>query len=219
MVLWHAPVFGFAKNEGGYKIGIILHWLCCTALAAVIAIIALAGWEAKEWAKHRDGFCVSCHISEEKPLHGVKNSQMRATPPITLAGVHYGLKRGGLSCPDCHRGIGLAGRAHEAFLEIKNSFAYLLWSFKEPEKISLAVSNQICEACHKDLKRKGVKPDYHSFASHDGIEDPPCVACHPQHTLKTAGQDFLNKETAIKICEQCHSGAKESVFVIESLKM
>ncbi|VAX23560.1 hypothetical protein MNBD_NITROSPINAE02-1842 [hydrothermal vent metagenome] len=188
-------------------------------LAVVIAIMAPAGWEAKEWVKHQDGFCVSCHSPEGKPFHKVKHDRMTATMPVTLAGAHYSLERGRLSCPDCHRGVGMAGRAHEALLEIKNSLVYLAGSFKEPEKITLHISNQICEPCHTDLKAKGINPEYHFFASHDGIKDPLCVECHPQHALKTAGGEFLNKEVVVKVCEQCHSQARESAFIIRSLKM
>ncbi|VAX22749.1 hypothetical protein MNBD_NITROSPINAE01-318 [hydrothermal vent metagenome] len=180
-------------------------------------LLACVGWFLPGVLKQKPDFCVSCHITDTKKLHGAKMQAMRATPPQNLASFHHNLKNKSMNCPDCHRGVDFKSSLAVFYFEVKNTFSYFLGSFHEPDKTEVPVNNRVCTGCHAGLVAKAKEPTYHAYPSHEGIKRVLCTGCHKAHSPKTEAEKFLNVSVLLSRCDKCHKNSITSPMIIKSL--
>lgn len=182
-----------------------------------VLIFAATGWLLPGQLKQKPDFCVSCHITDTKKLHGAKMDAMKSAPPQNLASAHYHLKTKSVGCPDCHRGTDFKSSLEVFYFEIKNTLRYFVGSFHEPDKIEVLVHDPVCLGCHMGLITKLQKPKYHAYPSHDGIKRVLCVECHKTHMLRPENEKFLDMSVVLAQCDKCHKNSVTSPMVIKSL--
>lgn len=193
-------------------------WITTISLLFLVPALLLVGWLAGERVKQTRDFCVSCHRGDGAPLHGAKHDAMVAIPPASLAGVHLRQPAGeSIGCYGCHRGVTFGERVATAWLEVKNTIAYIFGDFEEPKKLGRPVGDHVCLPCHDTLREKAIKLGYHYFGAHDRIERVSCAGCHAQHAPMEGGRSFTF-ERVIKQCAVCHANPETTPFTLRSLR-
>lgn len=181
-----------------------------------------AGWVVTDRLERENTFCVSCHLTETKPLHEAKLERFRARPPRTLAGAHGAAgaetPRGerAFRCIDCHGGTGPLGRLRVKALSARDAFWYVVGRFEEPEGMRWPLWDSDCRQCHADLGAEpeagpGEDPAFHDLAVHNHDLGVSCVTCHLAHE-RDGLQDFhfLHPRPVRAQCASCHPEMEET---------
>lgn len=185
--------------------------------AIVIPPLLFIAWRGGESLKRQPWFCVSCHLPSGTRLHDEKMKAMTATPPESLAGIHFHIKPVGVGCYDCHGGMDFVDMSRVFWLETKNTLKYIFMKFDEPKKAERAIPDPFCKPCHAELREKSTRGSYHHFASHENIRELSCVDCHTTHTRRTGDGGFLDRAMVIKKCGVCHKNPEASPSLAQSL--
>jgi len=101
---------------------------------------------------------------------------MRTVYDDYLMDVHY---REGVSCIECHGGVGVVGKVKEMANNLHNLWIELFGEFSEDRARTRArefFTDEVCLRCHsgEDLQKKGA--EYHNMRWKD--RKPKCVECH-----------------------------------------
>lgn len=175
-----------------------------------IAILILAaclplGYKVTERIKQLDGFCVSCHLDEQTPLHKEKHGAFVKTKPVNLAGAHKSNSAKKFYCNDCHTGRSLPLKLELAYLEIYNTLKYLLGTAKEPEHLNVKLMpDENCNACHPHFVSSA--NSFHGLEQHRPPMPVQCIECHPAHPEGLEHYNFIVMDRLLKTCEKCHPG-------------
>ena len=191
----------------------ILKRAALAGLVLAALLLFLVGLAAKE----RDNrFCVSCHLSEEKPLHEEKFNRFLASASRDLAGVHHAKKA--VICIDCHGGADLPMRLQVWAVAAYDTVKFLAGRFKEPDHMRLPLRDKECSQCHTPILKSvpklsaeqeealegRVADSYHGIKDHDTVK-VACVRCHTSHTADGGAKtQFLARPRVQPICLECH---------------
>lgn len=187
------------------------------ALAAASAA-GVAGWTVTDALERRDTFCVSCHLSEDVPLHIEKFEDARAVPPASLVAAHAaaGLAEredGGFRCIDCHGGSGPWGRTRIKLVSAHDAFWYAVGHFDEPREMRWPLRDEDCAKCHvsfDETAHGGADPRFHELAVHNVDLGVACVECHVSHPKGGLAEHyFLHPDRVRSQCARCHPEFEE----------
>ncbi len=149
-------------------------------------------------------FCVACH------LHGVFMRNMTATPPMTLAGAHFGARPAGHPerCFTCHSGEGVVGWTQVTVLSAWDATRWVLGDRHEPTSMRLPITNEACLKCHAKQVHGSMTSEetdrFHQLTDHTGVK-LPCISCHQVHrTGGAAGRTWLQADAVRPQCARCH---------------
>lgn len=165
------------------------------ALAAALTITI-------ETLKRDPAFCAACHLPDGTTLHAGKNRLFREPPPRDLAARHRA-KQTGFSCNGCHEGGAIERRLAIRWEEVKNTAAYFLDNFKEPQRLEAGMMpDETCESCHQSIPAE--RSAFHGISAHRPKIKFPCIDCHAAHIAGDAAYHFINMEKLRKTCARCH---------------
>jgi hypothetical protein len=171
----------------------------------VLFFVALA-------ARERDnGFCISCHLHEEK------FNRFLASTSSDLAGVHHAKKA--VSCIDCHGGADLGMHLQVWAVAGLDTVKFLVGAYKEPDHMRLPLRDKDCRRCHTPILKSApvaLTPEqeealegrtgdsYHAIRDHNTVKIA-CVRCHPSHTTDGEARfQFLARPRLLPLCRECH---------------
>ncbi|MBI5638510.1 MAG: hypothetical protein HZA03_11120 [Nitrospinae bacterium] len=175
--------------------------LTAAALAGLTAI-ASALLVTLETLKREPSFCSVCHLPDGVTLHAEKNRIFGERPPRDLAALHRA-RQAGFVCSECHEGRTFGRRLAIRWEEAKNTTAYFLGTFKEPERLKAGLMpDETCESCHQSLPIK--RDAFHGITAHRPKIKSPCIDCHASHTAGDPAYHFLDRERVKKACARCH---------------
>jgi len=197
-------------------------------------VAAPAGWLVSDHLEQDDEFCVSCHLSEEVPLHESKLADFRARPPRALFAAHAeagneAAADGAFRCIDCHGGTGFVGRARVKLLSAKDAFWYVVGRFDEPDHMRWPLWDADCKKCHDSFadtaspseedpyeddayeddayeqEEEGGALPFHALAEHNAELPVTCVECHLSHDPEGLPEhDFVVPQVVRAQCARCH---------------
>ncbi len=125
--------------------------------------------------------CLMCHRKSEKVMdifNGVHGSVDSSKSPMA-----------GLQCEACHGPMGKHNRGgNEPMI-----------AFGPDSTLVAEKQNSVCMSCHKDDKRMDWNGGHHDNA------DIACASCHSVHTAK---DPVLSKNTEMEVCTSCHTKQK-----------
>ncbi|GIU17610.1 DmsE family decaheme c-type cytochrome [Shewanella sp. MBTL60-007] len=125
--------------------------------------------------------CLMCHRKSEKVMDlfkGVHGSVDSSKSPMA-----------GLQCEACHGPMGKHNRGgNEPMI-----------AFGPDSTLAPELQNSVCMSCHKDDKRMDWNGGHHDNA------DVACASCHSVHTAK---DPVLSKNTEMEVCTSCHTQQK-----------
>ncbi len=174
--------------------------LIAAGLAGLILAAALA--VALETAKRDPAFCATCHLPDGTTLHAEKGRLFRERPQRNLAALHRA-KQADFSCAGCHEGRTSGQRLAIRWEEVKNTAAYLLGAYKEPERMQAGMMpDDTCESCHQSLHAE--HGTFHGISAHRPKIKFPCIDCHPAHSPGDPAYHFMDIERMKKTCVHCH---------------
>ncbi len=208
-----------AKGQGGTAWKRVLVIRSIFGLGSSIVAFACAGWLITDFLERDNDFCNACHLQPEVPLHiGIRND-FDARPPTNLAGLHGATavagraQREATRCIDCHRGVGLLGRAEVKLLAARDSLVWLSGNFDEPTEMSHPMGEPDCRQCHVAFNvpdEFAVELGFHAHSVHNADLGVSCVECHSVHD---GGPDpalfFLDAGRVRVECARCHSEFQE----------
>lgn len=185
-----------------------LEW-CAVALAglALITSVSLVGLAAKE---RDNGFCVACHLHEDKL------KRFASVPSIDLTGPHHARD---VRCIDCHGGADLAMRLRVWSRAALDTAKYLVGSYREPDHMKIQLRPKECTPCHTPILKhppaltaeqeealEGRTGNaYHAIRPHDAVR-LTCVECHSSHTTDGDPKaQFIARRRVEPICRECHA--------------
>ncbi|GMT42857.1 MAG: hypothetical protein IEMM0002_1268 [bacterium] len=161
------------------------------------------GFEVTERMKRLDGFCVSCHLDEQTPLHDAKQKAFIRGAPVNLAGAHRKKSIRKFHCGDCHTGHNLPLKLKITYLETYNTFKHILGMAKEPKHLDdKLMPDDNCRACHSGF---AAAPDrFHGLEQHRPSVPVQCIKCHSSHATGLENYNFIVMERMIEACRKCH---------------
>lgn len=169
-------------------------------LAAASAPI---GWLATDALESRNGFCVSCHLDVDRPLHRPKMDDFERVPARSLAAAHAAAESG-FRCIDCHGGASFPNKVRVKSVAARDAAAYLLGWFEEPTAMEFPLWDEDCVQCHARFEPER-SDAFHAFEVHNVDFDHRCVECHGAHaTGAPAHLDFLDRDVILPVCRNCH---------------
>jgi nitrate/TMAO reductase-like tetraheme cytochrome c subunit len=176
------------------------------------AASAPVGWLVTDRLERDNGFCVSCHLDAETPLHAGKHRDLTALPPATLSAAHgrarvEGREDGAFRCIDCHGGTGALGRTRVKLLAAKDALVYVTGRFDEPETMRWPLWDEDCRKCHARFEEAAAAEEsFHALAVHNRALGVACVECHLVHDAGgLADHDFLHPAHVRGQCARCHA--------------
>ena len=166
-----------------------------------------AGLAVTDHLERDNGFCISCHLSGETRLHQVKYDTFFpiAGRTTTLAATHHGPGDEPFRCVDCHNGATFTDKLRIKAQAARDSLAYLLGEFEEPEHMRLALGNRLCLKCHDTAGRNPEDPTAFHNAVHHTDMPLVCYTCHTVHRPATPETRFLTRATVQPLCDDCHA--------------
>ncbi|WOT04103.1 DmsE family decaheme c-type cytochrome [Shewanella youngdeokensis] len=136
--------------------------------------------EGKYSSKGADS-CLMCHRKTEKVMaifDGVHGSLDSSKSPMA-----------GLQCEACHGPLGKHNKGgNEPMI-----------AFGADSTLIASKQNSVCMSCHQDDKRIDWNGGHHDNA------DIACASCHSIHTAK---DPVLSKQTELAVCTSCHAKQK-----------
>lgn len=182
-------------------------------------VAAPTGWFVTDHLEQDNDFCISCHVTSDKPLHVENHSDFHGIERVSLAFAHAqagneAAQDGAFRCIDCHGGVGLVGRARVKVLSAKDAFWYVVGRFEEPDGMHWPLGNDDCTQCHDSFPKKTREswesPGFHELDVHNHNLGVDCVACHGSHDRGgLPDTHFLNPKGVRAQCALCHAEYEE----------
>jgi nitrate/TMAO reductase-like tetraheme cytochrome c subunit len=189
-------------------------------IALVGFVIACADWLISDVVERNNDFCNACHLRPEVPLHIEIRHDFDARPPNNLAGLHGATQvasravREATRCIDCHRGVGLVGRAEVKLLAARDALVWLSGDFDEPTEMSHPLGEADCRQCHREFAASdddAIELAFHARGVHNAELGMDCVACHSVHDGGPDPALFYLDPGHVRVqCARCHSEFQES---------
>jgi len=167
-------------------------------LVALAGVSFLAAVDVTDRMEQDNRFCIACHLHEaiSGTFHSVNGQVM------TLAGSHN--VWAATKCIDCHIGATIQDKVIMKTIAGRDTIAYLLGAYKEPEALRYPLGDRTCLKCHPDGGQNPQRADaFHNVPYH---RDPrnQCSDCHRSHAEAPEEARFLPRETVKPLCDSCH---------------
>ena len=180
---------------------------------------APVGWAVTDHLERDNDFCISCHLTEDAPLHDAIRRDFDALEPASLAGLHgvadvEGRDAAAFRCIDCHGGASFVGRARVKVLAAKDAFWYAVGHFEEPTEMRWPLWDEDCGKCHASFdtsRSQREQSRFHALGVHNVSLGVDCVECHSSH--EPGGNPdgyFLQVKSVRAQCARCHSEYEEN---------
>ena len=179
-------------------------------LVGLVVALPTTGWIgiiSLDRVESERAFCISCHLPNGKPLHKAKYDLGQSLLSMDGTAVHFRAKHTPeISCADCHRGTGFAGRAGVIWGSLVNTGRYLFSDYEEPTKLSAPIQDATCLGCHPSDLPQLVRHKFHGIKAHRYPIPVACTDCHLGHGEEDSSAGFLSLEskTIMTVCGQCH---------------
>ncbi len=176
-------------------------------LVSAVAVFA-AGIAITDRLEQDNEFCIACHLSERKRLHQEKFTTFSPVQGwvTTLAAAHYvGAKPKAFTCIDCHNGASINDKLLIKAQAARDTVAYFMGAFKEPDHMRFALGNRLCLNCHITGGRNPDQETAFHNASHHTDLPLICYECHTVHPRADFDTGFLRRETVQPLCDNCHA--------------
>lgn len=185
----------------------------------ILFLILVSSLILRNHLHNREGFCMACHMSNNRFMHEEKYMDFFLTEPVNLSGIHrIKTDNGRGKCIDCHRGIGIMGEINYIITNELSDLGKYLFKPAEPLSLSIKMPDMNCIYCHKNISGYKKFNGFHSYNAHKGEIPVRCVKCHISHDNNVDRRYFsMNKEKVLNICFQCHRGLSKRVR--ETLKV
>jgi hypothetical protein len=172
--------------------------------SALAVLTGPTGWILTDRLESSNGFCTSCHLEPEVPLHEEKMGRFTGSPAADLASRHR-VSDDGFLCVDCHAGASWPNRARVKAVAARDALMYMLGRFEEPASMQHPLWDEDCSRCHAQYKVRR-SDDYHAFFAHNLPNfEFRCVSCHRAHPSDGSPEfGFLERDLVLGICRKCH---------------
>ena len=154
-----------------------------------------------------NAFCISCHLVEAKRLH---HDKFHTFFPVdgqinTLAAAHHGAGDEPFKCVDCHNGATVTDKLLIKAQAARDTVAYLLGDFEEPDHMRFSLGNRVCLQCHITAGKNAQKKSaFHNAAHHSNLP-LICYECHTVHHQASRETSFLKRDIVQPLCDDCHA--------------
>ncbi len=159
------------------------------------------GMVVTDYLEQNNAFCISCHLHEQKftDYHPVGGRL------LTLAAAHNVAKKQPVKCIDCHIGATFGDKVIIKALAARDTIAYLLGAFQEPDHLRYPLGDRTCLKCHPDGGRNPAEEQaFHNTPAHLNMPIG-CTQCHAVHPRASADTRFLRREVVQPLCDSCHA--------------
>ncbi|MFQ5974655.1 MAG: NapC/NirT family cytochrome c [Alphaproteobacteria bacterium] len=188
---------------------LLRRWLFLLLAGAPVAGAAVFGMgvAVTDYLEQDNVFCISCHVSNAKRLHQDKFDTFF---PIdgqitTLAAAHHGAGNEPFKCVNCHNGATLTDKLLIKTQAARDTVAYLLGDFEEPELMRFSLGNRLCLKCHSSAGKNPEKETaFHNAGYHTNLPFI-CYACHTVHPQAKRETRFLKRDIVQPLCDECHA--------------
>ncbi len=189
--------------------GLPRRWLFLLLAGAPAAAVAAfgAGVAVTDYLERDNVFCVSCHVTGAKRLH---QDKFDTSFPVdgraaTLAAAHHGAGVEPFKCVDCHNGATVADKLLIKAQAARDTVAYFMGDFEEPERMRFALGNRLCLKCHTTAGKTPETPTAFHNAPHHTDLPFLCYACHAVHRQARLETRFLMRDIVQPVCDSCHA--------------
>lgn len=185
------------------------YWLLLLLVLLISGVAAFgAGIAITDYLEQDNEFCISCHLTDQKRLHQEKLTTFLPMQGqiTTLAAAHYvGEKRGTFKCVDCHNGATFTDKLLIKAQAARDTVAYFMGSFQEPDHMRFALGNRVCLKCHTTSGRNPHNDTaFHNASYHTDLPFV-CYECHAVHPPAGSDTRFLRRHTVQQLCDSCHA--------------
>ena len=154
--------------------------------------------------ENHNSFCASCHTEGEQTFY----DRSVATMAVDLASAHD--IQGQARCIDCHTGPGIIGRYIGLTAGATDLISYYSGNYPQPAVLEEPYPDANCLKCHAGIsQRQDFNNHFHVFLPRWQAVDKnaaTCVSCHLSHdNTGDAKISFLNEQTTVRVCQQCHA--------------
>lgn len=185
------------------------YWPLLLAGVALMGVVGAftAGIAITDHLEQDNDFCIACHLSAGKPLHQDKfTTFFRVDEEVTtLAAAHYVGEKESFKCVDCHNGATVGDKLLIKAQAARDTFAYFLGTFQEPDHMRFALGNRLCLKCHATGGQNPEKKKAFHNASYHTDLPLACYECHTVHPQASPDTRFLRRQTVRPLCDRCHA--------------
>ncbi|GIX49213.1 MAG: hypothetical protein KatS3mg131_3424 [Candidatus Tectimicrobiota bacterium] len=178
------------------------YWLSFLVGGPLLGLTAFGGGVVvTDRLEQNNRFCISCHLHQQKyrEYHPVQGER------LTLAAAHNLEGERHVKCIDCHIGATLVDKVAIKALAARDTVAFFLGAYKEPDHLRYELGNRTCLKCHptggKNPEDKGA---FHNPPYHDNMP-LLCYRCHAVHPQAPAETGYLRREAVRPLCDACHA--------------
>ncbi len=166
-----------------------------------------AGLAATDYLEKDNTFCIACHLSNSQRLHQGKYTTFFPVDGaiITLAAAHHRGSDTPFRCVDCHNGTTFADKLRIKAQAARDTVAYFLSDFEEPEQMRFSLGNRLCLKCHIPATKRPKKAEAFHSAKHHRQLPFVCYECHTAHRQAKSEMGFLKREIVQPLCDRCHA--------------
>jgi hypothetical protein len=145
-------------------------------------------------------FCTSCHLHEEKfsQFHPVQGQR------ITLAAAHNIAGDLNVKCIDCHIGATFTDKVVIKAVAARDTVAYLVGAFQEPNHLRYPLGNRTCLKCHTSGGQSATDDKAFHNATYHFNMPLLCDQCHTVHPQADVSSRFLRQQIVQPLCHECH---------------
>jgi len=177
-------------------------WLWLLAGMPVLGVAMFwVGMVVTDHLEQDNTFCTSCHLHEEKfrQFHPVQGQR------LTLAAAHNIDGALNVKCIDCHIGATFTDKVIIKAIAARDTVAYLVGAFQEPDDLRHPLGNRTCLKCHTTGGRNPEDDKAFHHATYHFNMPLLCDQCHTVHPQANASTRFLRPQVVQPLCQECHA--------------
>ena len=184
-----------------------LRWLSLLVGLPLLGIATFTtGIVVTDHLEQNNTFCTSCH-----PLHEKKFAEFHPLQGqhVTLAAAHNIEGDQNVKCIDCHIGATSTDKMVIKAIAARDTVAYFLGMFKEPDHLRYALGNRTCLKCHPTGGQNPEQENAFHNASYHLNMPLICYQCHTVHPPASRDTRFLRNHTVQPLCDECHKRGED----------
>lgn len=166
-----------------------------------------AGLTVTDYLEQDNTFCIACHLGDNQRLHQEKYTTFFPVDGavITLAAAHHSGSDMPFRCVDCHNGATFADKLRIKAQAARDTVAYFLGDFEEPEQMRFSLGDRVCLKCHTTAAKGPKQAAAFHDAKHHRELPLACYECHTAHRQAKSETRFLKREIVQPLCDGCHA--------------
>lgn len=192
-------------------------WVLALAVIGAAVVVVGLGLFGVARLEENDVFCASCHTQPES-TYVARAAEAGFGAPVDLASAHVRAPEA-VRCIDCHSDEGVRGRLGAMTLGARDAALWVTGLARQPSVTTFPLGDGHCLKCHApvlegetfDDHYHRLMPRWRTIAAAQGTAYAGCVGCHSSHTTDgSAQEDWIRRQRAAQVCDQCHVVMKDS---------